>query len=112
MRYRSLFRTLMIVVGITATFVILLSQALPDVSRSVERKAQTEQNDKETRVIVISAPSDVVPGGVIELHDAERFLMETINSVEVETLAFPNFAHVLSNYFNVLFRAFISPNAP
>lgn len=112
MRNRSLFRALMIVVGITATFVIVLSQALPDISGSANQKAKTEQTDQDKDVHIVAAPSDVVVGGVIELHDADRFLLETLISQKVETLELPNFIHALSGYFNVLFRAIISPNAP
>lgn len=102
----------MIVVGITATFVIVLSQALPDIYGSTNKKAKTEQSDQEAEVRIVAAPSDVVVGGVVELHDADRFLLETLISQKVETLEILNFAHALSGYFNVLFRAIISPNAP
>lgn len=102
----------MIVVGITAIFVVVLSQALPEVSGSHAEKAKTEQSDQDSDVKVIAAPSDVVPGGVIQLHDVNRFLLETIIREKVETQEFQKFVYVFSDYFNVLFGAIISPNAP
>ena len=102
----------MLAVGITATLVIVLSQALPDISGYTNNKAKTEQADQDAEVRIVAAPSDVVVGGVVELHDVDRFLLETLISQKVETLELPNFAHALSGYFNVLFRAIISPNAP
>ena len=102
----------MIAVGIAATLVIVLSQALPDISGTANKKTQTEQTDQDTDAKLISAPSEAVPGGIIELHDVDRFLLETISTDKEEIFELPDFVVVLTGYFNVLFRAIISPNAP
>lgn len=102
----------MIGVGVAATFVIVLSHALPEVSGSNPEKAKTEQTDQSTDIKVIAAPSDVVLGGIIQLQDADRFLIETLLIEKVETLEFQKLAYIFSDYFHVLFRAIISPNAP
>jgi hypothetical protein len=112
MRYRSLLRAFMIVVGITATIVIVLSQALPEISESVNEKAKTEQTEKTPDQKVISAPSDVVPGGITQVNDADRSLLETFIYEKCEVIEFNCDPDIFSNFFNILFRAIISPNAP
>ena len=112
MKYRSVFRVLMIVVGIAATIAIVLSQALPDISESVTEKAKTEQADQTSDLKILPAPSDVVPGGVVQVNDVDRSLLETFVNEEKQVLEFHCDANVLSGFFNILFRAIISPNAP
>lgn len=114
MRNRSLFRTFMIVVGIAATMVIVLSQALPEIQGqgSGSKKVKTEQTDKDTDLKVLSAPSDVVPGGVVQMHDVDRSLLEIFTIKTSEIIEFRYDINILSGFFNILFRAIISPNAP
>lgn len=113
MKYRGLFRRLMIVAGVLATVVIVLSQALPEVSgKALVEKAKTEQTEKSTEVQVVSAPSDVVPGGSIQINDVDRALLETLVPEERKVNTFQYCSVVLSDFYNVLFRAIISPNAP
>lgn len=112
MRNRSLFRTFMIVVGIAATMVIVLSQALPEIHGSGSEKVKTEQADKDTDLKVLSAPSDVVPGGVVQMHDADRSLLEIFTIKTSEIIEFRYDVSIISGFFNILFRAIISPNAP
>jgi len=101
----------MIVAGITATIVIVLSQALPEISKPAE-KAKTEQNEKSADLKVISAPSDVVPGGITQVNDADRSLLEIFINEPVAEIEFHVDPNILSEFFNILFRAIISPNAP
>lgn len=112
MQSRSLFRAFMIVVGITATFVIVLSQAIPEIAGPEKEKAKTEQTENDADLKIHATPSDVVPGGVIQMNDVDRFLLETITSEEEDRKEFYHAVHIFSGYLNILFRAFISPNAP
>ncbi len=112
MPYRSLFRSLMIVAGIAATFVIVLSQALPEISDPVAEKIKTEQTDKGADQKIIAAPSDGVPGGITQVNDVDRSLLETFVNAHCEEIEFRCDPAVLSEFFNILFRAIISPNAP
>ncbi|MGE0587533.1 MAG: hypothetical protein AB7O48_03100 [Cyclobacteriaceae bacterium] len=113
MKYRRLFRRLMIVAGVLATVVIVLSQALPEVSgKALAEKAKTEQTEKSTEIQIVSAPSDVVPGGSIQINDVDRALLETLVPEEREVNTFQSYTVVLSDLYHVLFRAIISPNAP
>ncbi|MCB0491827.1 MAG: hypothetical protein KDC93_05365 [Cyclobacteriaceae bacterium] len=109
MRNRSFFRVIMIVVGILATIAIVLSQALPE---QAPEKAQTEQTDQDKDVKILPAPSDVVPGGIVQVNDADRSLLEIFVNEEPKILEFECDDHILSAYLIVLFRAIISPNAP
>lgn len=114
MRYTSIIRAFMIVVGITATLVIVLSQALPDASRAYSKKAKTEQSAEQSGDhTIVASPSDVVPGsGPVQMNDADRSLLETLLVEEVDCAEFHFNPGVFLGYFNVLFRAIISPNAP
>ncbi len=102
----------MIVVGITATMVIVLSQALPEISGSKSQKAKTEQKESEASTQFSSAPSDVVPGGIVQMDDVDRSLLETILNEELEVSVIQGYSNVLSDYLGILFSAIISPNAP
>lgn len=99
----------MIVVGIVATVAIVLSQALPEQS---SEKAQTEQTNNETDVKILPAPSDVVPGGIVQVNDADRSLLEIFVNEDPKILDIECDGRILSEYFSILFRAIISPNAP
>ena len=102
----------MIVVGITATMVIVLSQALPEVSGSKSHKPKTEQTESEAGSQFSTAPSDVVPGGIVQMDEVDRSLLETILNEELEIIIIQGYSNVLSEYLNILFSAIISPNAP
>ncbi len=99
----------MIVVGISSTIAIILSQALPE---QPSKKAKTEQTNQDTDLKIIPTPSDVVPGGVVQVNNADRSLLEIFINEEPNTLEFECDAHILSEYLSILFRAIISPNAP
>ena len=106
---RSFFRAFMVVVGISATMAIVLSQALPG---QPTKKAKTEQSEQDTDLKIISAPSDVVPGAAVQVNDADRFLLEVFVNEGPKAVEFECDAHILSGYLSVLFGAIISPNAP
>lgn len=109
MRNRSFFRVVMIMVGIMATVAIVLTQVMPE---HAPEKVQTEQTDKESDVKILPAPSDIVPGGIVQVNDADRSLLEIFINEEPQVLEFERDDRVLSAYLAVLFRAIISPNAP
>lgn len=103
----------MIVAGVLATIVIVLSQALPEISGKVmAEKVRTEQTEKNAEVQIHPAPSDGVPGGSIQINDVDRALLETLVSEEEQATTFQCYLGVLTDFHNVLFRAIISPNAP
>ncbi|MEP2668370.1 MAG: hypothetical protein ABJH04_05230 [Cyclobacteriaceae bacterium] len=112
MRNRSFFRIIMIVVGIMATIAIVLSQALPEQAPEKAQMEQTDQKDQDNDVKILPAPSDVVPGGIVQVNDADRSLLEIFINEEPKILELECDDHILSAYLSVLFRAIISPNAP
>lgn len=99
----------MIVVGISSTIAIILSQSL---LKQPSQKEKTEQAEKNADFKIISAPSDVVPGGIVQVNDVDRSLLEIFINEEPKALKFECDTSILSEYFNILFRAIISPNAP
>ncbi|MBZ0245194.1 MAG: hypothetical protein K8H85_04535 [Cyclobacteriaceae bacterium] len=109
MQNRSFFRIIMIAVGIMATFAIVLSRTIPEPS---PEKAKTEQTNQDKDVKILPAPSDVVPGGIVKVNDAERSLLEIFINEDPKILAVECDDRILSEYFSILFRAIISPNAP
>ena len=112
MKYRSLYRTLMIGVGVIATLVIVLSQALPEISGEQSEKIKTEQAEKNAKAQITTIPStDVVLGAAIQIDDVDRSLLVTLEQGEEVTSGYC-VSHVLTQYLQVLFRAIISPNAP
>lgn len=113
MNYKSLFRMLMIAVGIVASAVIVLSQALPEMSSEVCRKAKTEQTEDTSTAPTFVAPSaDVVPGGSMQISDVDRALLVTLEQEEKELPAAECISMAVSEYMHVLLRTIISPNAP
>ncbi|HCM77699.1 MAG TPA: hypothetical protein DIS90_15055 [Cytophagales bacterium] len=102
----------MIMVGITATMVIVMSQAMPELTGPVKEKAKTEQTENGSDKTILSAPSDVVPGGIVQVSDVDRHILETFINEEQQVLEFRSDTRILTDYFNILFRAIISPNAP
>lgn len=103
----------MIVVGVVATIVIVLSQALPEISGQACEKVKTEQADQATESQTIVVPSsDVVPGGPMQINNVDRALLVTLETEKVEVPAVQCISLAISEYLQVLFSAIISPNAP
>ncbi len=113
MHYKPLFKAMMILVGLVATVVILLSQALPEISGEVAEKVKTEQTDKSHEGHTIAVPpSDGFPVVAVQINDVDRALLVTLEAEEKEVPTVQCISNSISAYFHVLFRAIISPNAP
>jgi len=52
------------------------------------------------------------PGGIVQVSDVDRHILETFINEEQQVLEFRSDTRILTDYFNILFRAIISPNAP
>ena len=102
----------MIVAGLFAVAVILFSQSLYQ-QAELTQKDNTENKKASSEKVVISAPSDAVTSNsIVKFQEASTtqiqssFVKEENNSIlKVET-------RIFIKYFNILFRAIISPNAP
>ncbi len=99
--------------GVLTVCIILLSQSFYQPVENSQTKAKTEQKaGDQTGATHISAPADVVPSPAIELADNIPTLLKSLTSGEEgEKTFFPDL-EILTPYFNILFRAIISPNAP
>ena len=104
----------MIVVGLSASMVIVLSQNLPQLPDSFKEQQITEQTAaSSTEQSYITTPADIVPSGnAVQLNESSRSLLEIILPERTEERAVFYYHNVFVGYFHVLLRAVISPNAP
>lgn len=111
---KTFFRSVMLLAGLLAVGVILLSSSFPTNRATKETaKAKTEQNSDEKAQTFVSAPTEAIPGTAVKIHDSAPSLLETLVPAEEEKSELPQaLAKELVRYFKVLFTAFISPNAP
>ena len=102
-------RLAMLVAGLVAAMVILLSQSFYE--GKIHAKAKSGQAEKE--VTFISAPSDLVPGSAtIQLNDNTPALISVILLPEIKTIFEPVVKLFPSRFFKTLFRTVISAQAP
>lgn len=116
MRRQLLFRVFMLFVGIATAMVITMSQAANLSSTSIKEKAKTESksNDESApgATYVAVAADIVISGSYVHFDHIVRSLLETIKTEASTVEPIRAETHLLLVYFNVLFRAIISPNAP
>lgn len=113
---RKLFysKSIMMIAGILAAAIIVLSQSFYYQTKEKTEKAKTEQKAEKGSETCISAPADaltspttaVQPGDELPVPDKKFTIEEELQ----EKLVFR--PGIVARYFKVLFRAIISPNAP
>jgi hypothetical protein len=110
---KQVFRIFLMIAGVLTVLVILLSQSFYQPVENGQSKAKANQKaGEQTGATHISAPADVVPSPAIQLADHIPTLLKSfIAGEEHEKTFFPEI-EILTAYFNILFRAIISPNAP
>ena len=102
------------IAGVLTVAVILLSQSFFSGFTNNQTKAKTEQKSEDKPVSTyIVAPSDVVPSSAIHLNDQVPTQLKTTppDNQETKKSFFPEVKTVTA-YFSILFRSFISRNAP
>lgn len=103
----------MMIAGVLAAILIVLSQSFYHQTKEKVAKAKTEQNAENPSEIFISAPNDAVSQtSIIQLDDQVPSLRESILSEDERPLKSILKPEVFTRFFKVLFRAIISPNAP
>lgn len=114
MMKKTFFRSVMLVAGLLAVGVILLSSSInADRASKAVAKAKTEQNSEEKAQTFVSAPTEAIPGSAVKIQDSTPSLLETLVPEAEEKSELPQaLAKELVRYFKVLFTTFISPNAP
>jgi hypothetical protein len=111
MNKKVLFRFFMLAAGLLAVAVILISSSMSVEAQT--KKAKAEQNQEEAAQTFVSAPTEAIPGSAVKMEDATPSLLEVlIPSSEEKPIQPSPVAKELVHYFKILFRAFISPNAP
>jgi hypothetical protein len=113
MRKTVVSKTMMMIAGILAAFLIVLSQSFyPEGEKKAEKNKTEQQSEKQTEVS-ISVPDAVAQTNIIQLDDQVPVVLHEELSSERKhpalTILRPA---VAARYFKILFRAFICTNAP
>ena len=113
MRKKSVYRGILIVAGLLAAAVIILSHSFSQAEplKSVETEQSDEKNDQKTE---ISAPVEAVTQvSAVKIDEqSPDNLLETLSKSEVSNQYIPSTEKVFNKLFHVLFRIVIAPNAP
>ena len=112
-RKKSVYRGILIIAGLLAAVVIILSHSLS--SFEPKKVAETEQSDeKSDQGTVISAPGEAVTQASAVKIDEQSpdTLLETLTKSEVSKKYIPSTDKVFNKLFHVLFEIVIAPNAP
>jgi hypothetical protein len=117
MERKELSRKIMLTAGILAVIVILCSQTFQKETRSILSKIKTERTDKSTEAekkVVVATPADAVTSGqAVEIGDANPSLIREIIFGEEGADSRPAVSHTfIGEFFKMLFRVVISPQAP
>lgn len=113
MRKKSVYRGILIIAGLLAAAVIILSQSL--IQLEPRKVADTEQSDeKPDHKTVISAPAEAVTQASVVKIDEQSpdTVLETLSSSEVSNKYIPSTEKAFNKLFRVLFQVVIAPNAP
>jgi hypothetical protein len=113
MREKSVYRGILIVAGLLAAAVIILSHSFTqlEIKKSVDREQSEEKSDKK---VTISAPAEAVTQASavkIDEHSPDS-LLETLSQSETDQNYIPASGKIFNHLFHVLFRIVIAPNAP
>jgi len=114
MRKRSVYRGILIVAGLLAAAVIILSHTFSQL-QPTKKNADTEQSDeKPEQKTVISAPAEAVTQASAVKIDEQSpdALLETLSKPEASNKYVPPAEKIFNRFFHVLFRIVIAPNAP
>jgi hypothetical protein len=114
MRKKSVYRGILIIAGLLAAAVIILSHSLTQLEPN-RKVVDTEQSDeKSDQKTVISAPSEAVTQASVVKIDEQSpdTVLETLSNTEVSNKYIPSSEKVFNKLFHVLFQIVIAPNAP
>lgn len=114
MRKKSVYRGILIIAGLLAAAVIILSHSLTQLEPH-KKVVDTEQSDeKSDQKTVISAPSEAVTQASVVKIDEQSpdTVLETLSNSEVSDKYIPSSEKVFNKLFHVLFQIVIAPNAP
>ena len=112
MRKKSVYRGILIIAGLLAAAVIILSHSVNGLD--TKKVTETEQSDDKDTKTVISAPAEAVTQASVVKIDEQSpdTLLETLSNSEVGKEYIPSTDKVFNKLFHVLFEIVIAPNAP
>ena len=114
MRKKSVYRGILIIAGLLAAAVIILSHSLTQLEPN-KKIVDTEQSDeKSDQKTVITAPVEAVTQASVVKIDEQSpdTVLETLSYSEVSDKYIPSSEKVFNKLFHVLFQVVIAPNAP
>ncbi len=114
MRKKSVYRGVLIIAGLLAAAVIILSHTLTQLEPN-KKVGDTEQSDeKSDQQTVITAPVEAVTQASVVKIDEQSpdTVLETLSNSEVSNKYIPSSEKVFNKLFHVLFQIVIAPNAP
>lgn len=114
MRKKSVYRGILIIAGLLAAAVIILSHSLTQLEPN-KKIVDTEQSDeKSDQKTVITAPVEAVTQASVVKIDEQSpdTVLETLSNSEVANEYIPSGEKVFNKLFHVLFQIVIAPNAP
>ncbi len=114
MRKKSVYRGILIIAGLLAAAVIILSHSLTQLEPN-KKIVDTEQSDeKSDQKTVITAPVEAVTQASVVKIDEQSpdTVLETLSNSEVSDKYIPSSEKVFNKLFHVLFQVVIAPNAP
>jgi hypothetical protein len=113
MMRKRFFRTILMIAGVLTVLVILLSQSFYfPAEKDVALAKASQKTEQAPGVTIIHAPADVVPSPPVQLDEISPTSLKTPSPEAKDAKPFFPVARIVTSYFNILFRAIISPNAP
>lgn len=115
MKNRLFQRIAMLIAGLLAAVVILLSQSFykGTVQATAFKKVKTEQSTEKESHSFISAPSDLLPGAsTTQVVENPPVLLSILEPLKIETTFAPIRTKVVTSFFKTLFRTVIASQAP
>jgi hypothetical protein len=110
---KQFFRMILMIAGVLTVVVILLSQSLYfPVENDLALAKKNQKTEQGPGTTITNAPADVVPSPSIQLDEVAPTGAKTATAEEAERTPFFHITRIFISYFEVLFRAIISPNAP
>jgi len=113
MRKKSVYRGILIIAGLLAAAVIILSHSFSQLEP--KKVADTEQSEeKSDQKTVITAPAEAVTQASVVKIDEQSpdSVLETLTNSEVSNKYIPSTEKAFNKLFHVLFQIVIAPNAP
>jgi len=111
---KRVYRSFLMVVGLLAATVIVLSHVYKVPEEVAPKKTTTEQAPESDSKPVISAPTEaVMQGAAVQVDEqAPQTLLEVLTEPQSQS-GFAEVAEdVVSKFLKTLFRVIIAPNAP